>query len=425
MMQYWILLLSMLLFTPLAHAEDKRVTDKINLEQVVAKVLEHNPQILAGDIEARVAVEKIKQAQQSSAPITLTLEIENFAGSGAYSGTNQLETTLSFAKVLERGQKSELRTNVAKNEAYLLESEQDARKLDLLAEATRRFIEVVLGQQKLKIAQNKLALVKGIRGIVAKRVRLGKSPQVEQRRVRIELERAKLGLEHVKHELKASRVRLSSLWGSTSPGFTSAQAGLFVLQEPASFQRLEELLKSNPDLVQYATQERLAAARLSLARSQNQFDVKVSGGIRHFNETSDTALVLSASVPFGSTSRAKPFIGEAKLLSQLTPYNYEQRRITLYTNLYDLYQEIHHAVEAVTVLQEIILPEAEQVLRDYQRGYEAGRYSLLELSNAQKTLLDAQLEVAVTASNYHRNKIEIERLTGSNMARLEKNNDSK
>jgi len=425
MMRYWIPLVSMLLFTPLAHAEDKRVANTINLEQVVARVLEHNPQILAGDIEARVAVEKIKQAQQSSAPITLTLELENFAGSGAYSGTDQLETTLSFAKVLERGQKPELRTNVAKNEAYLLESEQDAKKLDLLAEATRRFIEVVLGQQKFKIAKNKLALVKGIRGIVAKRVRLGRSPQAEQRRVRIELERAKLELEHVEHELKTSRLRLSSIWGSTSPSFTSAQAELFSLQEPGSFQKLEELLKRNPDLVQYATQERLAAARLSLARSQNQFDVEVSGGIRHFNRTSDTALVLSASVPFGSSSRAKPFIDEAKLLSQLTPYDYEQRRITLYTNLYDLYQEIHHAVEAVTVLQETILPEAEQVLRDYQRGYEAGRYSLLELSNAQRTLLDAQLEVAVTASNYHRNKIEIERLTGSNLARLEKDNDLK
>ncbi|WP_126455691.1 TolC family protein [Sulfuriflexus mobilis] len=422
-MRYWIPLVAMLISISSAYAGDKFTANVISLEQVVAKVLEHNPQILAGDIESRAAVARVQQAQQSLSPLTLKLELENVAGSGVYSGNDRLETTLSLAKVLELGRKPELRESVAKNEANLLRNEQDARKLDLLAEATRRFVEVVLDQHKLKIAKNKLALIKGIQDIVAKRVRLGKSPQAEQRRVRIELERAKIELEHIEHELKTSRVKLSSTWGKTSPGFISAQAELFSLQEPGSFQQLEELLTRNPDIVQYATQERLAAARLNLANSRSRSDVEISGGIRHFHDTSDTALVLSASMPFGSSSRAKPFIGEAQLLSQLTPYNREQRRITLYTNLYALYQEIHHAIDAVKVLREIIIPEAELVLRDYKRGYEAGRYSLIELNTVQRTLLDAQLEAAVTASNYHRNKIEIERLTGSNMARLEKNHE--
>jgi len=388
-------------------------------------VLEHNPQILAGDIEARAAVERIKQAQQSLSPLKLKLELENVAGSGAYSGNDQLETTLSFAKVLELGRKPALRESLAKTEANLLKNEQDAKKLDLLSEATRRFIEVVLDQQRLKIANNKLALIKGTQNIVAKRVRLGKSPQAEQRRVRIELERAKIELDDIKHELKVSRLKLSSTWGNTSPNFTFAQAELFSLQEPASFKQLEELLVRNPDLIQYATRERLAAARLNLAKSRGQSNIEISGGVRYFNESSDSALVLSASMPFGTSSRAKPYISEAQLLSQLTPYNREQRRITLHTNLYALYQEIYHAVEAVTALREIIIPEAELVLRGYKRGYEAGRYSLIELNTVQRTLLDARLEAAVTASIYHRNKIEIERLTGSNMARLEKNNEVK
>ena len=424
-MRYWKFLVIGFVTISSASADVNTNANPLSLDQVVAKVLEHNPQILAGDIEARVAVERIKQAQQSLSPLTLNLDLENVAGSGAFNGNDQLETTLSFAKVLELGRKPELRESVAKTEANLLKNEQDAKKLDLLAEATRRFIEVVLDQHKLKIANNKLALIKGTQDIVAKRVRLGKSPQAEQRRVRIALERAKIELEHIEHELKTSRLKLSSTWGNTSPDFTSAQAELFSLQEPGPFQQLEDLLVRNPDLVQYATQERLAAARLNLAKSRGQANVEVSGGIRYFNESSDSALVLSASMPFGSSPRAKPFIGEAKLLSQLTPYNREQRRISLHTNLYALYQEIHHAIEAVKVLREIIIPEAELVLRDYRRGYEAGRYSLIELNTVQSTLLDARLESAVTASIYHRNKIEIERLTGSNMARLEKNNEVK
>jgi cobalt-zinc-cadmium efflux system outer membrane protein len=422
-MRYWIFLVVGLVYTSSAHAEANLNTNPISLEQVVANVLEQNPQILAGDIEARAAVERIQQAQQSSSPLTLTLELENLAGSDVYGGDDRLETTLSFAKVLELGRKPELRGSVAKYEANLLKNEQDVKKLDLLAQASRRFVDVVLFQQKLKIAKNKLALIKDIQDIAAKRARLGKSPQAEQRRVRIDLERAKIELEHIEHELKASRLRLSSTWGSTSPDFTSAQAEIFSLQEPVAFQQLEELLARNPDIVQYATLERLAAARQNLAVSRSRSDMEIAGGIRHLSQTSDNALVLSASIPFGSSSRAKPYIEEARLLSQITPYTLEQRRITLHTNLYELYQEIHHAFDAVKVLREIIIPEAELVLRDYQRGYEAGRYSLIELNTIQRTLLDARLEAAVTAGNYHRNKIEIERLTGKYMARSEEDHE--
>ena len=422
-MRYWIFLVTILVFTSSARAEDKTAS-AVGLQQVVANVLANNPQILAGDIEARAAVTRIRQAKQSLSPLTLKLELENFAGSGPYSGNDRLETTLSFARVLELGRKPELRESVATHEADLLKNEQDAKKLDVLAEATRRFIEVVLDQHKLEIAQSKIALIKETQAIVSKRVRLGRSPQSETRRTRIELERAKIELEHIEHELKTSRLQLSSMWGSLSPRFTSAQATLFALREPGNFKDLQTLLARNPDIVQYATRERLAAARLSLARSRGQTDIELAGGVKHFRGTSDTALVLSASIPWGTSSRARPYEEEAQLLSRVTPYNLEQRRITLHTSLYALYQEIHHAFDAVKVLRDIIIPEAELVLRDYQQGYEAGRYSLIELHTAQRTLLDARLEAAVTASNYHRNKIEIERLTGKYMARSEEDHET-
>ena len=65
---------------------------------------------------------------------------------------------------------------------------------------------------------------------------------------------------------------------------------------------------------------------------------------------------------------------------------------------------------------EQIVPEAELALRDYEKGYRSGRYSLLELSDAQKTLLDARLESVMTAADFHNYRIEIERLTGQAMA---------
>jgi cobalt-zinc-cadmium efflux system outer membrane protein len=60
-----------------------------------------------------------------------------------------------------------------------------------------------------------------------------------------------------------------------------------------------------------------------------------------------------------------------------------------------------------------MIPEAERAANDYEQGYKSGRFSLLELNETQRILLDARLEAVLTAANYHRFRIEIERLTGA------------
>jgi len=371
--------------------------------------------LLAGDYQAQAAAAKIRQAKQST-PVKAKLELENFAGSGEFSGDDLLEATLSLGKVLELGNKAGLRGDIARNEAALLGNEQDAERLDLLVEAARRFIQVVVDQERLKIARDKLALAKRTAAIVDERVRVGKSPDTERRRTRIAVARAETELDHATHELATSRLKLSTLWGKTEPGFSSARASLFALNPLGSFDELAQLLERNPDLTRFASEQRLAEARLRLEQSRRRMDIELSGGVRYHNVTDDSALVLSASIPFGSRSRAAPGIESSRLLSDRHPLLYKQRQLELHASLYAIYQELSHAYSASRTLREQIVPEAELALRDYETGYRSGRYSLLELSDAQKTLLDARLESVMTAADFHNYRIEIERLTGQSMS---------
>ena len=179
--------------------------DPLTFDEALLAVLENNPVLLAGDYQAQAAAARIRQAQQST-PVQVKLELENFAGSGVFSDDNLLETTLSLGKVLELGNKADLRGEVAHNEGALLGNERDAERLDLLAEAARRFIHVVVDQERLKIARDKLALAERTAAIVDERVRVGKSPDAERNRVRIAVARAEPEPEHAEHELATSRV---------------------------------------------------------------------------------------------------------------------------------------------------------------------------------------------------------------------------
>ena len=410
-MHIWIALLLGILEFSSSFAVEPPMQNPLTLDVALVAVLENNPTLLAGDYQAQAAAAKIRQAQQST-PVNVKLELENFAGSGRFSGDDLLEATLSLGKILELGNKAGLRGDIARNEAALLGNEQDAERLDLLAEATRRFIHVVVDQERLKIARDKLALAKRTAAIVDKRVRVGKSPDTEQRRTRIAVARAETELEHAEHELATSRLQLATQWGKTEAGFSSARASLFALNPLGPFDELAQLLERNPDLTRYASEQRLADARLRLAQSRRRMDIELSGGVRYHNVTDDSALVLSASIPFGTRSRAAPGIESSRLLSDRHPLLFKQRQLELHASLFELYQELSHAYSASRTLREQIVPEAELALRDYETGYRSGRYSLLELSDAQKTLLDARLESVMTAADFHKYRIEIERLTG-------------
>ena len=77
----------------------------LTLDEALVAVLENNPMLLAGDYQAQAAAARIRQAQQST-PVQVKLELENFAGSGRFSGDDLLEATLSLGKVLELGNKA-------------------------------------------------------------------------------------------------------------------------------------------------------------------------------------------------------------------------------------------------------------------------------------------------------------------------------
>ena len=413
-MRPWI---TFVLLLPLstAFATGLHADDSLTLDQAIVYVLERSPLLKSADYKAQAAAARIRAARLTPA-IRTSLEFENFGGSGAVSGTDQLETTLSLSKVLELGDKASLRGDVAQGEAMLLRNQQDAERLDLLAETTRRFLQVIVDQERLEIAQESIALAQHTLDEVELRVKAGKLPDVDQRRMKIALARQELKLDHARHALKTSLVKLSTLWGMSQADFTNAQGDLFEFEQPVPFETLVQLLERNPDLVQFATEKRLADTRMQLARSRNRADIRIAGGLRHYNFSDDTGLVMSLNIPLGNRSRAAPRIEEAEQGSLRNPYDLEQRRLELHASLYETHQELVHAVDSMLTLREDIIPLAESSLRDYEKGFLAGRYSLLELNLAQRTLLDSRLEYVMAASDYHRYRIEIDRLTGAGLS---------
>lgn len=382
----------------------------ITLAQALDAALKSNPELAASRYELTAAQARIVQAGKRLNP-ELSLELENFAGGGEAQGTDALETTLAFSQVVELGGKRSLRRSIAEVDSDLVTLDLRARQLDLLADVTRRYIDVVAAQERIRFADENVAIAQRTLDAIAARVKAARSPIAEESRARITLTRAQIDRRQATLALETARSALSLTWGRVDAQFTSANADLFAFQALETFEALAAKIERNPDITRFASEARLRDAELRLAQAQVRPNVTFSVGVRNFRESGDNALVAGFSMPLAVHDRNQGGIAEARARRAQSDAELAASKTRLLGTLYALYREIGAARERATSLREEALPQARDALTQTQSGYERGRFSFLELLTTQQDLLALSEAAIDAAAEYHRLLAELERLT--------------
>ena len=383
----------------------------LTLEDAIARAMTKNPGISAAqfDIETARARRDLDALPQ---PLMLETEIENFAGTGTMSGFDSAETTLRLTKVLELGDKRELRTQIGNARVALAELESDTASQRLAARVARQFTDVQNRQERLKLAEDSLALANRTRDIVAERVRVGRTSAAEQATASIEVARAELLTERLRRELEISRVELAMLWGSRKADFSHAEGDLFEFSDPDELRDLERRLEQSPELRRITAEAGIDRARRKLAQAKGKPDISLSGGVRQLAEVDDTALVFSISVPFGNADRAKVRTREADSLLARSPLAAEQLRLGLLATLNGIHEQLRLSRRQAETLQQDLIPQAAKAVSLYEQGFERGSHTLFELSGAQESLLVLRGEALRAATDYQQTRVQLSALLG-------------
>jgi cobalt-zinc-cadmium efflux system outer membrane protein len=295
----------------------------------------------------------------------------------------------------------------------LIAIDQQARELDVLADVTRRFIEVVAAQEQLALASTTKEVAEKTVAAITERVQTARTPQAELSRAQLQLIRARIEVQQVASALHGARHALAALWGSTAPRFAAAQADLYAVGALESLPVIQARLANTPDLTRFASEARLREAQWQLAQSQARPSLTVSVGVRRFEATDDTALVAGISMPLPFANRNRGEIAEAQLRREQSRADETAARVRIQATLAALYAHIEAQREELGVLQSEALPQAQAAWEQTRYGYERGRFSYLELAAAQQELLALRGAVIQSAADYHRLSAEMERLIGA------------
>ena len=178
-----------------------------------------NPKLRAFSFEVRAAEARTLQAGVFPNP-EIQLEAEEFGGSGSRSGFDSAVFTLQFGQLIELGSKRAKRRRVATFEGELAGWDYESARLDLLAETTAAFIDLLAAQRRSKLSLNTLGLAEEFHMVVNERVQAGKVSPLEEIRARVALSLSKIRAERARRDLYAFRSKLSAMWGSESANFT-------------------------------------------------------------------------------------------------------------------------------------------------------------------------------------------------------------
>jgi cobalt-zinc-cadmium efflux system outer membrane protein len=386
--------------------------ETLTLEAAISRVLASNPSLRAEGASVQALSQQARLDGLKPAP-TIGAEVENFGGTGAVSGVKGVETTLRLGQVIELGGKRQARQLRGEASVARQELEIARKRLDLAAEATKRYIAVVEAQQELGLTTRQVALATETKVAVEHRVERGVAPEGDVAMAEITVVRVELSREHAEHELASASFSLASLWGETGPAQIEISGDLLALPALPDFDLLASRLLASPEAQTFERDlARIEADRL-VARSSAKPDLAFTAGVRRLEALNDQALVFSVSMPFGTQERSAFAVARTDAELEAVAARREAALLDAKQQLFARYQELRHARTEYDALTNRMIPAAERGLALTRKGYDDARYSVVQLTQAQATLLQLQLDRLAAAARFHTLLADIERSTAA------------
>lgn len=388
----------------LAPPPDKAAETPLSLQQTLHRVAERGPQVAFADATLRSAEAGVGVARQLPNP-TLSIEAENIGGTGAYSGGQLRETTTSLALPLELGGKRAARVRAAEAERTTASLGAEVTRADAVLQATEIFIEAVAAERRLVLTRERLRLAEtGVRAARA-RVRAGKASPIDEQRAEVVRLNAEVAQGQAQRSVDLARATLAR-WTGT-PGAVPRAEWFETVEGDAS------RMSGTPPALALAEAEVAAAdARLSVARRARIPDLTLSAGVRRFAAVDDRATVVGIALPFPVFNSGRA--GVAKARADLDASEARQRAMVLdYERAAATAQsELDNARAAAQTAGGPALAAAQEAARIARLGYEAGKFSQLDLLEAERVLAETREGAVQALATFHLARARLIRLQG-------------
>lgn len=396
-----------------AHAQEHpralEPVGRLSLAQAVQLALEANPTLAAARLEVEAAGAQVLQGSLRPNP-ELTYQADD---ASRVSRTSMLEIGVP----IETAGKRDARMRTADLGRQVAQSDLEARAIRLRAAVAAAFFDVLAAQEQSALAADSVRLAQRATDIAAKRVAAGKVSPVEETRARVAEAGVRVTQTQADSELRNARRRLTSLWGNPSPQFSSAEGEVERLAELPAAELIEQRLASSPLLQRAQRELERRSSQVGLEQSRAVPDFMLNVGVKRSIETPGDQALFGVKIPLPVANRNQGNILEALRREDKAREELAATRLALSSDVQQALEHVRARRDEAELLRRDVLPGARSAYDAATIGFENGKFSFLEVLDAQRTLFAVKSQYLTALANFHRAQAELESLLGTGAPR--------
>src|SRR3546814_214194 len=358
---------------------------RLTLAQAMEEADARSPRVVAAEAEVEAARGRQRQAGYRYNP-TLNVDVENFSGTGPYSGFNGLETTVSVNQRIDVGGRRRARMTLADAELLAAQYRLEIARADLALDVRNQFAAAVAARDSLALARENETRARELVRVAQAMVDTGNEPPLRAFRAKAALVQATAELRTAEVEEITGRRSLAALLGATVPPAELLDGDLSV--PPVSIDELATL-----DVRLAETEKLIAEARLQGQRADGRLDPSVGLGMRQLRETGDRALIANVSVPLPVFDRNRGNISAARSDVAAAIARRENAVVNAQAEIGNAQAELEAAEARLGALEGSGIEQAREGVRLAELSYRAGKSSLVEYIDAQQAYAATQAEL--------------------------------
>ena len=365
-------------------------TSPLTLEAAIARAGRSAPEVQRAVLEARAVSAEADQAGRRLNP-TLSLETENFAGTGSLEGFDAFETTAVLSQTFRLGDKRRLAEQAGRARAALASAECSVQRREVQTLAGELFLELEAALEMTDVADASAELAGELASVVKSRVEAGAAAPPELSRAKAEAASLEAEADAARGQVEASALALASVWGSPDIDFGLPIANRDTFQRRGATEAVA--VNDNPRLAAAVANRKAKEAETDFERSGALPDVTVSAGVRRFEETGDSAFLAGVSVPLPIFDRNQDATRAARFRTEGAELNAKAIEARLRAEQASLAAQVRAAKSRLQRLEGEALPLAEDAYASAAEGYRVGKFDLTATLDARRSFIQTRAAV--------------------------------
>lgn len=390
------------------------ITNKLHIEEAVAAALLMSPELKALILEIEAMDRAVNKERRNPNPV-LNFEIENILGGGEFSGFKGGEITAVITQEVLLAGKISKRSKIADLQKEAVYYHYEKKRLDLITEVRILYNRILSLKQQISKEKALIKNAEELSEFISKLKDRGHASESDLLRAKLTYKQLKLETSSTQNELESEIEQLIQLTGISDLHNYEFEKSDFSKTGLPDYEKIEQLLEYNPSLVKYNVIDKLADENISYQEAHAIPDLTIAAGIRRINEVSENAFVLGVSIPLPLFDSNLEGIDEAIIRKKQYKVNYEAEKLSLKRGLKSHYINLVKFDLIMKTINDDLLTDAKNAYEITKQGFKSGRYSLHEVLESQRTILELELKHCEAKREFNNTIFEIEKIIGQSI----------